>query len=641
MKNTKLVLGIMLIMLLAMSTSLMAGTYSGGNGSSVNPYQIANLTDLGELSTTSADWVTGIYFIQTADIDASATSGWNGGAGFSPIGNTTTKFSGNYDGQNHTIDGLFINLTISEVGLFGWANNDANIQNLGTTNVNITANGFVGGLVGDLDNSNMTNCYSTGSVTSTGLRCGGLIGNNYYGTVDNCYSSCTVTGTGDIGGLIGDHWSGVSESDCTLINSYSTGAVISTGMNTGGLVGYAYYATITNCYSLGNVIGTSTLGGLLGHLWSYVTISSSYSLGNVSGTDVMGGLVGHVGAGTISNCYSMGNVTRTSGTTEWNIGAFAGYVMGPATIENSYCTSSVYYTGTDDPTDKGFCGGVWQITAPNNFWDRELSNQTTATGATAKTTAEMKTLSTFTDAGWDFRGETANGTDDIWNIGNGRNDGYPYFDWQFPGDDDPPTPVELSTFTAVYTNGSSLLEWTTQSESNNLGWNIYRSETELDDAVQINGSLIQGAGTTTEPTEYEFADEQDLILNTTYNYWLESISFSGETEHFGPISLTIPEEGENPDDPEMEEFGLFHNFPNPTSNITSINYNLKEAADCELNIYNLKGQLIRTFKKDNTKKGEFIWKGTDSNNNAVSSGIYFYKLKAGNEKFIKKLILMK
>jgi len=73
MRKFSVVSGFMLIMLLAMSTGLMA--YSGGSGTSGNPYQIANLTDLGELSTTSADWVTGIYFIQTADIDASATSG--------------------------------------------------------------------------------------------------------------------------------------------------------------------------------------------------------------------------------------------------------------------------------------------------------------------------------------------------------------------------------------------------------------------------------------------------------------------------------------------------------------------------------------------------------------------------------------
>ncbi|HHE39041.1 MAG TPA: T9SS type A sorting domain-containing protein, partial [Candidatus Cloacimonetes bacterium] len=56
--------------------------------------------------------------------------------------------------------------------------------------------------------------------------------------------------------------------------------------------------------------------------------------------------------------------------------------------------------------------------------------------------------------------------------------------------------------------------------------------------------------------------------------------------------------------------------------------------------YNTRGQLIRTFKKENAEKGEFVWNGTDSNDNAVSSGIYFYKLEAGNETYIKKLILM-
>ena len=207
-------------------------------------------------------------------------------------------------------------------------------------------------------------------------------------------------------------------------------------------------------------------------------------------------------------------------------------------------------------------------------------------------------------------------------------------------DEDSPTPITLSSFTAVYANGSSLLEWTTQSESNNLGWNLYRSETELENAVQINGHLINGAGTSTEPTNYKFYDEEELVVNNTYLYWLESISFSGETEHIGPISLTIPEEGENPDDPNMEVFGLFQNYPNPAGNITLISFNLKEAANCELNIYNAKGQLIRTFKKDNAVKDSFVWNGTNDNGEEVSPGIYFYRLEAGNETYIKKMILM-
>ncbi|NQV19464.1 MAG: hypothetical protein HQ534_13100, partial [Armatimonadetes bacterium] len=126
------------------------------------------------------------------------------------------------------------------------------------------------------------------------------------------------------------------------------------------------------------------------------------------------------------------------------------------------------------------------------------------------------TTNIYLNGGWDFKGETTNGTDNIWNIGNGKNNGYPYFDWEYP--DDPATlPVILSTFTVQYLNESPTLCWTTQSESNNLGWNVYRSETDIfEEATQINTELIPGAGTTSEPTDYIYEDESELMENTEY-----------------------------------------------------------------------------------------------------------------------------
>ncbi|HHE39040.1 MAG TPA: LamG domain-containing protein, partial [Candidatus Cloacimonetes bacterium] len=157
-------------------------------------------------------------------------------------------------------------------------------------------------------------------------------------------------------------------------------------------------------------------------------------------------------------------------------------------------------------------------------------------------------------------------------------------------DSDAPLPVILASFTAIYANGYSLLHWTTQSESNNQGWNIYRSETDLEDAVQINGFLINGAGTTTEPTEYEFSDEEDLIFNTTFNDWLESICFSGETVIHSPISRTIPEPGDNPDIPQI--ISDINNYPNPFSNNTEISFMMNEPANVKITIHNIKGQEI-------------------------------------------------
>ncbi len=205
---------------------------------------------------------------------------------------------------------------------------------------------------------------------------------------------------------------------------------------------------------------------------------------------------------------------------------------------------------------------------------------------------------------------------------------------------DPPTVVTLSSFTAIYANGSSLLEWTTQSESNNRGWNIYRSETELENAVQINGSLINGAGTSTEPTEYEFYDEEELVIDATYNYWLESISFSGQTEHFGPISLTIPEEGENPELPDI--ISNIVNYPNPFSSNTEISFMLNDPANVKVTVYNIKGQEVIKLYDGNCSDERFstLWNGKDNNDNEVTSGMYFYKLEIDDEIYTGKMILM-
>jgi len=199
-------------------------------------------------------------------------------------------------------------------------------------------------------------------------------------------------------------------------------------------------------------------------------------------------------------------------------------------------------------------------------------------------------------------------------------------------EDNPPTPVELSAFTATYSNDSSFLNWTTQSESNNQGWNIYRSETELENAFQINAALINGAGTTTEPTEYEFVDEHVFVVNTTYWYWLESITFSGVSETYGPISLTI-------ETPEIEELPettvLYSAFPNPFKPETTIKFSIKENETAVFTIYNFKGQKIIS---ENFEAGthEYKW-----NADKYASGIYLYKLRTESYSKINKMLMLK
>lgn len=190
----------------------------------------------------------------------------------------------------------------------------------------------------------------------------------------------------------------------------------------GGLIGKQNGATVLNCYVTGNIVGKMNVGGFVG---------SNYF-------------------GSINNCYSRANISRVNGEVNTNFGGFIG-VNYQGKIKNCYSTGNVTYIGTSNPTDKGFVGFVDNNTSEmiSNFWDIETSGQfeNSAGGAIGKTSLEMKTSTTFINDNWDFYGVNE-GT--IWNIGNGRNDGYPYFSWQYSND--LPVSVELYEKRNIVTN---------------------------------------------------------------------------------------------------------------------------------------------------------------------------------------------
>jgi hypothetical protein len=206
------------------------------------------------------------------------------------------------------------------------------------------------------------------------------------------------------------------------------------------------------------------------------------------------------------------------------------------------------------------------------------------------------------------------------------------------GGDDYPKPVELSSFTTLYTNGNAILNWTTQSETNNIGWNVYRgeSETALENNTSIclnNSGLILGAGTTTEPTNYQFTDEYDVIVGQTYWYWLESVDGAGSTEIYGSVTLTIPEDEPVPQLPQTTF--LCSNYPNPFNPDTKIEFTIKEGENGSLSIYNAKGQLLETHQYE-AGEYELTWDAVQ-----YGSGIYFYKLETQSYTETKKMIMLK
>jgi sulfatase modifying factor 1 len=218
------------------------GTYpSEGAGTDADPLQIETLSHLSWLSHNSWAWTKSYILIN--DINASVTKDWAAGYGFNPIGNSTIKFMGKFNGNGKIIYGLTINRTFrGAVGLFGNARL-ANISNLGVKNGNVSGSTLVGGIVGNLQSSAVVNCFFDGNVSSPGEKLGGLVGmSSGNSLIRNCYTSGVVTGTSArIGGVLGQNFT-----ESKVDKSYSIARVIGSSQS-GPLVGLASGGT--NIYS--------------------------------------------------------------------------------------------------------------------------------------------------------------------------------------------------------------------------------------------------------------------------------------------------------------------------------------------------------------------------------------------------------
>ncbi len=187
---------------------------------------------------------------------------------WTPIATSASSYTGIFDGQNHTISGLYFNQENSyDVGLFGRNN-------------------------GKIANAGILDSYFYGTS-----KVGGVCGNNYTGTITNCYNTGSVSGLGNVGGVNGYNDGG------TITNSYNAGSVSGTERYVGGVSGYNDGGTITNCYNVGSVGGSGYVGGVNG--WNKGIITNCYNTGSVSGTGVnVGGVIGrNESNASITNCY--------------------------------------------------------------------------------------------------------------------------------------------------------------------------------------------------------------------------------------------------------------------------------------------------------------------------------------------------
>ena len=261
---------------------------------------------------------------------------------WTPIGNTCngsySPYTGIFEGQNHTISGLYFKQeNTSEVGFFGY--NGGKISNVGILNSYFCGFSRVGGVCG-YNSSTITNCYNKGVVDGTADAAGsfgGVCGCNL-GILTNCYNTGIVKGQSFVGGVSGDN-------NKTITNCYNTG-IVSGQSYVGGIDG-DNSGTITNCNNEGKVSGTEdSVGGVSGD--NNKTITNCYNTGIVSGQSYVGGVNGYNKNGTIINCYTTGEVNGTGS----HVGGVIGMNLSNGTITNCYYDSTVY-TGAAIGTNSG------------------------------------------------------------------------------------------------------------------------------------------------------------------------------------------------------------------------------------------------------------------------------------------------
>lgn len=205
---------------------------------------------------------------------------------------------------------------------------------------------------------------------------------------------------------------------------------------------------------------------------------------------------------------------------------------------------------------------------------------------------------------------------------------------------DVPVAAELASFVADFKlSNEVLLEWGVASQTNNLGWEVYRSE----DNRQFGrvSDLIFGDGTTDEYKTYNFADGDLPQVDVLY-YYLKQIDLDGTVTRSDVIEVFVsPTAVEQRVLPTVTT--LLQNYPNPFNPETNISFDLSEEAVVSLTIYDLTGQVIRTLVNNQSMAlghYDIVWNGQNEAGAKVGSGVYFYQLNAGNYIAKKKMTLL-
>lgn len=189
-------------------------------------------------------------------------------------------------------------------------------------------------------------------------------------------------------------------------------------------------------------------------------------------------------------------------------------------------------------------------------------------------------------------------------------------------------PVELTTFSADCSGSSISLNWTTATEVNCYGFEIEKALAGSETAVLewIKVGFVEGAGNSNKVRNYSF---QDSPLDGKYQYRLKIVDIDGKYEYSQLVEISV-------DKP--LEYTLNQNFPNPFNPTTKISYSIPQASLVVLKVYNLLGQEVATLVNEQKPAGNYEVKFDAS---SLASGVYVYRLNAGDFTASQKMLLLK
>ncbi len=628
--------------------SILSGTDIIGDGTEEAPYEISCVDHLQWLTITEDVW--NCYFIQTADIDMSETINWelrdhdnnpntpDSTVGFRPVGTEENPFTGSYNGQNYYISNLYINRPLEIAALFKYCQGstirniimrDAKIRGKYSASVcgeanplkiyqcysdaelfaeedaggiclknrglrfeectfegSISAGRSAGGICNSIELSYILRCTFKGKIDAK--HAAGIVNNSFESTIKHCFSNGFIYGEEQAAGIALDSWSS---------HYYS---------------GLYYLSKIENCVSNSITISDGNASGIA-MVCTNTKFLKNHNRGNVAG-QITTGLINYASESLISNCSTMGDLgirndsifsIRTSGLID---------VTCETTISECYSSGKL----SASLISVGLINSTLNDTIQNSYVKATININTVAAAlATQYSNSHIRNF-----------------------IFSGRFDSLETGSCIFIYYDD----IDNSVVSNIF--------W--DNDSSNVFSFLYRHNSDIDN-LGLTHSQMTNISTYTDLSN-DFLDTPfDFVYNPFDDTLDEDIwNINPDINNGYPYLVNNPPTTVNPisGEDEYADFGfsvpeileVSGNYPNPFNPTTSIEYSLADPARITLEIYNVKGQKVKTIDEGLTPRGlhVIVWNGDNENNDPVASGVYFYNFKVnGKSKKLRKCMLLK